>query len=218
LAAECAVPQVPSASLRKHPGSLEGKLELVEKYTQAVEAFFRYRGLDIMDESIQDTPLRVIKALMEMTSGYTENPTEILSKIFPTNSDGLVIVKDIPFHSLCEHHLLPFSGTATVAYLPKMENGQMFNVGLSKIPRAVQALAQRLQTQERLTNEIVNALRCVDGFNCAGIAAVVESVHSCACVRGVKSHGSSMITSVLTGVFKTDAAARQELFTLIKGV
>lgn len=198
---------------------MNDKARLIERYSQAVKELFNYRGIDADDESVQETPLRVIKALLEMTEGYTENPVYTLSKLFPTTSDGLVIVKDIPFDSLCEHHLLPFSGTATVAYLPKADaTGRMYNVGLSKIPRAVQALARRLQTQERLTNEIVNALGSVDGFNCAGIAAVVESVHSCACIRGVRSHGSKMVTSVLTGVFKADAAARQELFTLIKGV
>lgn len=215
MATERTVSQVPPTSVG---GSLEDKLRLLQKFEGAVRELLSYRGINPEDSSVVETPARVAKALLEMTEGYSENPVEILSKLFPTTCDGLVIVKDIPFNSLCEHHLLPFSGTATVAYLPKAVEGQMYNVGLSKIPRAVQALARRLQTQERLTNEIVNSLRCVDDFHCAGIAAIVESTHSCACVRGVKSHGSTMITSVLTGVFKTDAAARQELFTLVKGV
>jgi len=146
-------------------------------------------------EDLQETPGRFLKAMQEMLGGYEEDPAGYLSKQFKSSCDEMILVKDIPFVSLCEHHMLPFWGTATVAYVPA---GTI--VGLSKIPRAVQALARRLQVQERLTDEIATALQ--DNIkDCLGVGVRIVGEHSCMKFRGVKSSGK-MTTSKLTGVFR----------------
>lgn len=178
-------------------------------FANAFGALFKEVGEDPTRPDLVETPQRVIKAMREMLSGYSEDPKKILSRCFYTDSRNLVIVKDIPFNSVCEHHVLTFSGTATVGYLP-----DQFVVGLSKIPRAVEALSKRLQVQERLTEQIADALMNSETAPRA-VAVVLRASHSCACVRGVKAVGSSMITSSLRGEFRTCAELRQEFFSLL---
>lgn len=165
-------------------------------------------GEDPDREGLQDTPKRVVKALRELTAGYHESPQDILSTQFTENADEMIIVKGIPFWSLCEHHMLPFQGTATVAYLPRTKV-----VGLSKIPRLVHCFARRLQVQERLTEQIAGEL--FRTLNAVGAACLIESQHTCMMMRGIKSHGS-MVTSSLLGAFKYDPQTRNEFLSLAK--
>jgi len=190
--------------------SNQGAVGITTKQAQEfVSGLLQYLGEDVSREGLIETPYRVVKALKEMTWGYGADPKEILGKIFRTEYDEMVVVKDIPFVSLCEHHLMPFFGTASVAYIPS--EGKV--VGLSKIPRVVHALAARLQLQERLTQEIADA---IDNPNLAphGVAVVIRAVHSCMRFRGAKSQGE-MVTSCLRGAFKDNPATREEFLRLM---
>lgn len=175
----------------------------------ALKKFLTTLGEDVERDGLQETPTRVVKAYREFLSGYDENPEDYLSKQFYSDCDEMIVVRDIPFISLCEHHMLPFWGTVHVAYIPHRRI-----VGLSKIPRAVQALARRLQVQERLTDEIAE---CVHSSieECRGVGVQMSGEHSCMKFRGVKSHGS-MVTSKLTGVF-SKSEVRAEFLSLCKG-
>lgn len=154
-----------------------------------------------------DTPGRWVRAMEEMTSGYGADLKGIL-KTFPIEGDpGLVAVKDTPFASLCEHHALPFSGTVSVVYLP----GDRI-VGLSKIPRLIEAVTRRFQVQERIGSEVADAM--VDHVGARGVMVVIHGVHSCMALRGVRSSGE-MVTSTVRGVFRNDASARAEALSLI---
>ncbi len=176
---------------------------------QHVRAMLKAIGEDPDREGIRDTPRRVIKALLEMTSGTLLDPKDVLGTTFDGGGyDEVVCVTDIPYTSTCEHHLLPFTGHAHVAYLPRMRV-----VGLSKIPRVVDMFAQRLQLQEQLTKQIANALGV--HLNPRGVAVVLEGAHSCMSCRGVKKSGATMVTSVMEGVFRTDASVRAEVLHLI---
>lgn len=167
-------------------------------------------GMGLSDENIRDTPARVVATFKEMTEGELQDPHDILSRRFVLDGlDEMVVVRAIPFWSLCEHHLLPFSGFATVAYI-----AEDWAVGLSKIPRLVQCFAKRLQMQERLTQNIAGTLHTE--LQTAGTACVIRGVHTCMKIRGVQSDGE-MVTSSLFGVFKTDPIVRQE-FLSIAGV
>lgn len=172
---------------------------------------------------LRDTPGRVAESWAELFGGYHQNPLSFLKEFEETGYDELVLVKDIPFHSTCEHHLLPFSGVAHVAYIP---TGKV--LGLSKLGRLVDCFARRLQTQERLTNQIVQtmvtagappegAAPCAARNKWKGVACVVEAEHSCMCSRGVKKPGAKTVTSKLWGAFYDNPQARQELMTLIFG-
>lgn len=166
-------------------------------------------GEDPDRDGLVDTPARVVRALRELTMGSYEDPADILSTTFAVDCDELVVVRDIPFASLCEHHLLPFTGTATVGYLP----GERV-VGLSKIARLVACFARRLQVQERMTVEIAEAM--LTNLNPRGVGVVVEARHSCMSVRGVRSSGS-MVTSSLLGRLRTNPSARAEFLNLRGG-
>ena len=181
--------------------------QLQEKFRIAYGSLFTQLSEDPTREGLQGTPDRVLKALREMTQGYEQDPKSILSKAFSSDADEMVVVKAIPFISLCEHHLLPFFGYVDVAYLP---NGRV--LGLSKIPRLVQALAQRLQIQERLTQEIANAIHA--SISNSGVAVKVRATHSCMKLRGVQSDGE-MVTCKLLGNFK-EQVVRAEFFELVK--
>lgn len=159
-------------------------------------------------EGLIKTPVRAAKAMQFLTHGYEIDPTEILkSALFQEDYSEMVIVKDIEIYSLCEHHLLPFFGKAHVAYIP---NGQV--VGLSKIPRVVDAFARRLQVQERLTHQV---LHCIDEtINPLGVAIVIECAHMCMMMRGVQKQNSVTTTSAFTGEFK-NVETRSEFLTLI---
>jgi GTP cyclohydrolase I len=167
-------------------------------------------GEDPNREGLLQTPHRVAEAMKSLTSGYTQDIKTLLNgAIFHEDYDDMVVVKDIEFYSLCEHHLLPFFGKVHVAYIP---NGQI--VGLSKIPRLVDMFARRLQVQERLTTEIAEALE--QALHPRGVAVVIEATHLCMRMRGVQKQESSMITSHVMGAFRTDKATRQEFMALVK--
>ncbi len=168
-------------------------------------------GEDPDREGLLRTPHRVVEALKYLTGGYTQDVNALLNgAIFREDYDDMVVVKDIEFYSLCEHHLLPFFGKAHVAYIP---NGRI--VGLSKIPRLVDMYSRRLQVQERLTTEIAEALE--RALHPRGVAVVIEAAHMCMRMRGVQKQESSMVTSHVMGAFRTDRATRQEFMALVKG-
>lgn len=180
-----------------------------EQAREAVRTLLRYMGEDPDREGLLETPDRVCRAWVEMTEGYRMNPEKVLSTTFEGNSDEMIVLKDIEFTSCCEHHLLTFNGKAHVAYLPA--HGRI--VGLSKLARIVDVYAKRLQVQERMTQQIAEAIK--QELKPAGVAVVVEGQHSCMCVRGVKKQGASMVTSSLQGVFRENSATRAEFMSLI---
>jgi GTP cyclohydrolase I len=161
-------------------------------------------GEDVTREGLERTPERVARMYDELLAGYRVDPYELINEaIFDVEYDDMVIVKDIEFSSLCEHHLLPFLGRAHVAYIP---NGNV--IGLSKIPRIIDLFAKRLQVQERMTNQISEFLEVA--INPQGVAVVVEALHLCAKIRGVKKSQSRMVTSSMKGVFRRNPKTRQE--------
>lgn len=172
----------------------------------AARRLIEVAGEDPRREGLMETPRRMISALGELTRGYNEDPREILGKVFTEKCDQMVIVKDIPFWSLCEHHMLPFHGMAHVGYVP---NGKV--VGLSKIPRLVECFARRLQIQERLTSEIASAID--DVLNPIGVGVVITAQHTCMAMRGVRSNGK-MVTSAMYGCFRDAGEAREEFLRL----
>lgn len=176
-----------------------------------VTGLLHYLGEDPEREGLRDTPRRVVKALSEYFSGYLTDPREVLAPTFEDVGDynELVLLTDIEVYSHCEHHMVPFVGKAHVAYIP---NGNRV-VGLSKIARLVDVFARRLQVQEKLTAEIADCLQEV--LAPQGAAVILQCQHFCMCYRGVRKPGCWTTTSKLHGVFMSDAAARQELFTLI---
>lgn len=167
-------------------------------------------GEDTERDGLKDTPRRVVNAMLEMTSGYMANVAEILSTTFEQSFDEMIAVRSVPFWSLCEHHLLPFHGYATVAYIPG-ESKRV--VGLSKIARVVHAYAKRLQVQERLTQQI--ALALMEHLSPKGVGVLVEGVHSCMAARGAKVE-APMVTSYLGGAMRDDPKARAEFFDIAK--
>lgn len=161
-------------------------------------------GEDPNREGLKNTPDRVARMYGELLSGYAEVPARIINNaLFHVNYDEMVLVRDIEFYSLCEHHMLPFVGRAHVAYIP---NGKV--IGLSKLPRIVDMYARRLQIQERMTREIADFIQ--DTLNPHGVAVVVEAMHLCAMMRGVKKHDARMTTSAMLGSFRANIATRQE--------
>lgn len=171
-----------------------------------VVRLLEYLGEDPTRSGLVDTPGRVIKALSEMTAGYEQDPADILGTRFDADYDEMVVVSGIPFHSLCEHHMLPFSGHVTVGYIPKDQV-----VGLSKIPRVVHAFARRLQIQEGMTADIAKAI--ATNLDPVGTAVIVTAHHSCMSLRGVGSPGQ-MTTSAMLGAFRDKPEARAELLAL----
>lgn len=176
-------------------------------------------GEDPTREGLEDTPKRVIKALCELTAGYAADPATILSRTFDLDDDdagvrygGIVLLRGIEFHSLCEHHMLPFSGVAHVAYLPGA-GGRV--VGISKLARLVEAFAKRLQVQERMTAQVADAIAAE--LRAEGVFVVLEAAHQCMRMRGVAKQQSVMTTSEVRGVFATNPEARAEALSLILG-
>lgn len=160
-------------------------------------------------EGLQKTPFRVDAAIKYLTKGYGENLSEIINDaIFKSSSDGIVLVKDIDFCSLCEHHMLPFFGKVHVAYLP---SGKV--IGISKVPRIAEMFARRLQIQENLTQQIADAIEAA--IKPKGVAVVIEATHMCMMMRGVQKVGSTTVTRVVKGAFKSDEHLRIELFRMI---
>lgn len=174
----------------------------------AVTTLLRYVGEDPGRDGLADTPARVVRAWREMTAGYAEDPAEILSRTFEESSDELVILSGISFYSTCEHHLLPFYGTASVGYLP----GKV--VGISKLARLVQCFARRLQIQERLTKQIASSV--AQHLDARGVGVVIRAHHLCMGCRGARQPGTEMVTSSMLGTLREDAVSRSELLRLIQ--
>ena len=182
--------------------------KLVDSISDMYKNILKDVGEDSDREGLIKTPIRAAKAMQFLTQGYDLNPAEILrSAMFKEDDSQMVIVKDIEVYSLCEHHLLPFFGKAHIAYIP---NGQI--VGLSKLPRVVDAFARRLQVQERLTNEIRDCIQ--DTLNPLGVAVVIECSHLCMQMRGVQKQNSATTTSAFSGEFLTPVT-RKEFISLI---
>ena len=178
------------------------------RIAEAAETILRAIGEDPTRDGLVDTPGRVARAMLELTNGYACDPYAILGTVFeePTGAPAgdLVVVEGIPFHALCEHHLLPFPGVATVGYVP---SGRI--VGLSKIPRLVDAFARRLQVQERLTAQVADALN--DALAPAGVGVLISAEHLCLAARGARQPGVVMTTEAMRGSLRTDATLREAL-------
>jgi len=185
----------------------ESKQDPIQKHIRAV---LEEIGEDPERDGLERTPLRVAKAYRFLTRGYSEDPVALLNgALFDVSYDEMVLVKDIGFYSLCEHHMLPFFGRIHVAYIP---NGKV--VGLSKIPRLVQMFARRLQVQERLTMQIAEIIEKV--LAPRGVAVVAEAIHLCMMMRGVEQQNAFAITSSLKGEFQSDPKTRSEFMELIR--
>jgi len=180
----------------------------IPRIERAVREILLAVGEDPDREGLLKTPNRVARAYGELMAGLQDEPRRHLKTVFHEQYDEVVLLRDIPFHSLCEHHLLPFTGRAHVAYLP---DGKV--VGLSKLARLVEGFARRPQVQERLTTQIADAI--MDELSPIGAACVVEAVHTCMTIRGAKKTGSTMVTSALRGIFKENPASRAEILSLM---
>jgi GTP cyclohydrolase IA len=186
-------------------GKLEGMtFDSNAEIEEAVRAILRNIGEDPDREGLLQTPARVAKTYAELTAGYRVDPAALINDaIFSVDYDEMVLVKDIDFYSMCEHHMLPFMGRVHVAYIP---DGKV--IGLSKIPRIVEMFARRLQVQERMTVQIADFID--EALRPLGVAVIAEGVHMCAVMRGVKKANTKMITSSMRGVFRTDSKTRAE--------
>ena len=181
-------------------------MSLEQHYT----AILGQLGEDVNREGLLDTPKRAAKAMQYLCKGYQQTLEEVTNgALFSSDNSEMVLVKNIELYSLCEHHMLPFIGKAHVAYLP---NGKV--LGLSKVARIVDMYARRLQIQENLTREIAEAMQQVTGAS--GVAVVIEAQHMCMIMRGVEKQNSSMVTSVMLGQFRDNAATRSEFLGLVK--
>ena len=177
---------------------------------KALELLFKWIGENPQREGLKETPKRVLKAYKEWFAGYNQNPVEILSKTFE-EIDGyreMITLKDVGFHSFCEHHFAPIIGKVHIGYIPNKKV-----VGLSKLARLIEMYARRLQVQEKMTAEIGNALQ--DHLDCLGVGVVVEAEHHCMCSRGIKKQGSLMKTSHFTGIFLNDSDKKNEFMRSI---
>jgi GTP cyclohydrolase I len=180
-----------------------------EEFEQAVTKVLELLGEDPKREGLLKTPSRVAKALKFLTEGYDQDPKEILNQaLFTTSNDEMVLVRDIEFYSMCEHHMLPIIGRVHVAYIP---DGKV--VGLSKIPRIVNVYARRLQIQEQMTEQIADAI--LETIKPKGVAVVVHARHMCMEMRGVQKINSTTVSSALRGLFKSDERTRNEFYNLI---
>lgn len=180
-----------------------------EEFEQAITKILELIGEDPKREGLLKTPSRVAKAFDFLTEGYKQDPKEILSQaLFTTSNDEMVLVRDIEFYSMCEHHMLPIIGRAHVAYIP---DGKV--VGLSKIPRIVNVFARRLQIQEQMTEQIADAIS--QSIKPKGVAVVLHARHMCMEMRGVEKVNSTTVSSALRGLFKSDERTRSEFYNLI---
>jgi len=183
-----------------------------EEAEAAVRILLRWAGDDPAREGLRDTPKRVAKAFDEFFSGYREDPANVLAKVFEEvhGYDDIVLVRDIPFSSHCEHHMVPFFGLAHIAYYPS----EVGVVGLSKLARLVDVFAKRLQTQEALTAQIIDAID--RALHPRGCAVMLEAEHMCMSMRGVQKHGTATITTQFTGVFRDDPAEQVRFLTMLR--
>jgi GTP cyclohydrolase IA len=183
---------------------------LPQRGEQHVEGLLEELGEDPHREGLERTPQRVWTSLQTLTDGYNQEVSEVIGDaLFQEAYDEMVVVRDIEFYSLCEHHMLPFFGTVHIGYIP---NGRV--VGLSKLPRVVDVFSHRLQVQERLTDQIADAL--YEALQPKGVGVVVQGAHLCMMMRGVQKQGAETVTSAMRGSFKTDASTRNELLSLVK--
>lgn len=179
-----------------------------ERIRKAVREILLAVGEDVEREGLRETPDRVARMYAELLGGMYEDPKRHLRSVFTEKYDEIVLLRDVPFYSVCEHHILPFIGQAHVAYLP---TGKV--LGVSKLARLVDCFAHRLQTQERLTGQIADYL--MENLKPMGVAVVLHASHSCMTIRGIKKPGSLMVTSALRGLFKKDARSRSEVLSLM---
>jgi GTP cyclohydrolase I len=177
---------------------------------RAVRDILTAVGEDPDREGLQETPARVARMYAEMFSGLHDDPRTHLSKVFTEKYDEVVVVRDIGFSSMCEHHLLPFSGKAHIGYIP---NGRV--VGLSKLARVVESVARRPQVQERMTETIADLL--VSELSAKGVAVIIEASHSCMTIRGVRKPESLCVTSAMKGLFRSNMSSRSEIMQLVNG-
>ena len=188
------------------------KISVPDDVQEAIRTLIRWSGDDPTREGLVDTPARVARAWREYCSGYLDDPKQHLSRVFDEvgGYDELVLLKDIPFQSHCEHHMAPIIGKAHIAYLPRDHV-----VGISKLARVLNAFARRLQVQERLTAEVADCIW--DGLKPHGVAVVIEASHACMTARGVRTPGVGMVTSRMMGVFREDERSRKEVLALMHG-
>jgi len=179
-----------------------------ERIKKAVREILLAVGEDVEREGLKETPDRVARMYAELLSGMREDPEVHLRSIFTEKYEEIVLLRDIPFYSICEHHMMPFIGSAHVAYLP---SGSI--LGVSKLARIVDCFAHRLQTQERLTSQIADLI--MNRLDSKGVAVVLEASHSCMTIRGIRKPGSTMVTSALRGIFKKDPRSRSEIMSLM---
>ncbi len=182
----------------------------LNKIEQAVAMILEAIGEDPSREGLMDTPKRVAKMYEEVFSGIHEDPKDYFRTVFHEDHEELVLVKDIPFYSMCEHHLVPFHGKAHIAYIP--QNGTV--AGLSKLARAVESVTKRPQLQERITTTIAETI--MEMLGAAGVYVMVEAEHMCMTMRGVKKPGSKTVTAAARGVLKEDAIKRSEVISFIQ--
>lgn len=181
-----------------------------EKLEQAIYQLLEALGENPEREGLIETPKRVAKMYQEMFSGLNEDPKDQFTAVFTENHDEVVLVKDIPFYSMCEHHLVPFYGVAHVAYLPS--DGRV--TGLSKLARAVEVASKRPQLQERLNSQVADALE--EALQPKGVFVMLEAEHMCMTMRGIKKPGSKTVTTVARGIFKDNREERKEILSLIR--
>ena len=188
----------------------DSKIPVPSDVEEAIRTLLRWSGDDPTREGLVDTPKRVARAWKEYCQGYQEDPAIHLSRIFEEvgGYDEIVLLKDIPFQSHCEHHMAPIIGKAHIAYLPRNHV-----VGISKLARVLHAYARRLQVQERLTAEVADCIW--NGLKPVGVAVVIEASHACMTARGVRTPGVSMTTSRMMGVFRDDERSREEVLSLM---
>lgn len=180
----------------------------IERIEKATREILLAVGEDLEREGLKDTPKRVAKMYAELLAGMKEDPKQHMAKVFTEKYNEIVLLRDIPFYSICEHHLMPFIGKAHIAYMP---DGKV--LGVSKLARLVDCYARRLQLQERLASQIADLL--MDTLIAKGVAVVLEASHSCMTIRGIKKPGSVMVTSALRGLFLSDPRSRSEVLSLI---
>jgi GTP cyclohydrolase I len=186
------------------------KIPVPDEVADAVRTLIRWAGDDAGREGLLDTPLRVARAWKEYCAGYQDDPAHHLRRVFEEvgGYDDIVLLRDIPFQSHCEHHMAPIIGKAHIAYLPKDHV-----VGISKLARVLHGFARRLQVQERLTAEVADCIW--DNLKPQGVAVVIEATHACMTARGVRTPGVSMVTSRMMGVFRDDERSRREILALM---
>ncbi|CAI5739422.1 unnamed protein product [Hyaloperonospora brassicae] len=209
-------PQQPLATLsmalptrRPLTADADGEPATLEKMAAAVTTLLECLGEDPQREGLRKTPLRMAKALLFNTKGYGQSLADVLNEaVFEEDHDEMVIVRDIDLYSMCEHHMVPFTGKVHIGYIP---NGKV--LGLSKLARVSEVFARRLQVQERLTKQIATAIMGV--IQPKGVAVVIEATHMCMVMRGVEKSGASTVTSSVLGVFKSDPRTRSEFMALI---